>query len=245
LNIYTRNAKSGTQLVFSLVLVFSLCACQKTPTVENSNTSIQPIETTKTYETTPAISTSTFENQSLNLPLEWSEYEISPNDVRYRIEGFHFQRFKLEYPTIFHLVDINKGTNPFFRPDYSEVRFLYNPEYSRLPGGEIRISIYKPGVWNYNTINDLVEDFGMGIIQYDRVESSITVDGIQAILVTYYDRDLTTQGETISNTLCKYAAFEYQGDFWQILLFATYKTQEPPEMDLYFLHMIKTFHFVN
>jgi hypothetical protein len=239
LNIYIRNAKLSTQLVFSLILVFSLCACQKTTTVENSKISIQPVETT------PVISTSTFENQSLNLPLEWSEYEISPNDVRYQFEIYHFPRFKVEYPKIFKLADINKNPFPHFNAEYTDIAFLCNSGYQQLPRGEIRIAIYKPGVWGYNTISDLVKGFGLEFTQYSRVESSMEIDGIQSTLVKYYNHEINVDGVATTSTLCKFAVLEYQGYFWQILLFWTFETQEPPEMDLYFIHLVETFHFVD
>jgi hypothetical protein len=188
-------------------------------------------------------------NFSLSLPMDWSIYEIQPSDLRYTIEGFKFQRFAMEYPSVFKLADINRAsTIPelHWSVGATQIKFLYGSNEMVIPYGVIKVAIWKIGYYSMNTIDDVVKQFELATTtQYVKTQSSLVIDEIPATQIECNIPQYKSGSEINGWYYCKLVIFEHRGDFWQISLEWKDKTNVPSELDAYFQHVVATFHFLN
>lgn len=192
-------------LVLFVILVFLPCTCCKT-----DNT---PIRTTTPY-TGP--------------PIQYSIFELEATDIR--LKYFQHQLYRLEYPSIFNLIDMNLADTPHIYGDMTVVDFTV--QQIDIPKSKLSIIVEESMEGYY------LDAAGKRDYFFHPVLSSVSETEVFGIPAYYLESHYVFSEYQV---LSRSAFFDYECLIWEIRISWCYHDSVGPEVEEYFNHIIETF----
>jgi len=211
--------------LFVLVLFFAgnMTGCNVEKIISSTLTTITPSTILSTTDTP----FSTF-----------SIFEIKPDDIRFSC--IKHPLYRLEYPLIFELIDVNTMND--YPISCAETEVLFYVQEQILPKPELAIIVQKPDYWGYHNAREKLEhDIALSQSAASITTNNATVFGIPA----YYEESFFNMEESPSYPACLFSSrscfFDYAGMIWEVRINWYYNDAEPPEVSGYFSDVIDTF----
>lgn len=169
----------------------------------------------------------------------YKTFQLKPDDVQLRF--LEHPLYSLEYPEKFGFVDYSRIG---YHPGVGISHVLFTIQQEKLPYQHLEIVVQKPGVRVQNNSSDVIKKwFSQEGTKWDTITTSTkTVCGIKT---EYFEAFGTRSGskpiyEDHQESL-RGVAFDYADLIWSISLTWYYFKSEPPEVQTYFEHILRTF----
>jgi hypothetical protein len=171
--------------------------------------------------------------------IQYSTYEIEATDVRFGC--FQHPLYRLEYPSIFNLVDENLADIPHISCDETQVDFTV--QKTGIPKPTLSIIVGKPGHREYHDAAGAL-DFWIDEISEFTDNFSVKKTKVMEIPAYYLEAHFIQDKEIFYSkyqAISRSVFFDYADLIWEIGLDWCYRGLQTPEVEEYFNHVIEAF----
>jgi hypothetical protein len=174
--------------------------------------------------------------------IEYSNYEIEETDIR--LKAFQHPLYRLEYPSVFNLVDENLADIPHHSSFETIVQFTV-PQHNYISKSELLVIVEKPGNREYQDAAGKLDYWADSRDSADYLSIERTkIVGLPA----YYmeSHSIEFEGSGLEYEIFSRAVFfDYEDLIWVINMYWIYRSTVPPEVEEYFNHVIETFEILD